>query len=121
MILKYNGEPLMWKTGHSLIKDKMKEEKVNFAGEMSGHIFFGDEYYGFDDALYVGLRLLRTLGKTKKTLSELSQEIPKYYSTPEMRIHCKNDKEKIEITDKAIKYFKGNYDCITIDGVRIKF
>mgnify|MGYP001460115335 CR=1 FL=1 len=121
MIIKYGGTPLMWKTGHSLIKDKMKIEKANFAGEMSGHIFFGDDYYGYDDALYVGLRLLQILSNTNKKLSQLTNEIPKYYSTPEMRIDCVNDEEKFKITEKAIQYFTNNYECITIDGVRIKF
>ena len=121
MIIKHGGEPLMWKTGHSLIKDKMKKEKVNFAGEMSGHIFFADEFYGFDDALYVGLRLLRILDNTNYTLSELTNELPKYHSTPEMRMDCENDQEKLKITQKAIEYFSENYDCINIDGVRIKF
>ena len=121
MIAYYGGEPLMWKTGHSLIKDKMKKEKVTFAGEMSGHIFFADDYYGFDDALYVGLRLLQLLSNTNKKLSELTNQIPKYYSTPEMRLNCKNDNEKFEITNKAIEYFKKKHKCITIDGVRIKF
>ena len=121
MIIKHGGEPLMWKTGHSLIKDKMKKEGVNFAGEMSGHIFFADEFYGFDDALYVGLRLLRILDNTNYTLSELTNELPKYHSTPEMRMDCQNDQEKLKITQKAIEYFSENYDCINIDGVRIKF
>tara|TARA_B110000014_G_scaffold254515_1_gene235199 strand:- start:399 stop:995 length:597 start_codon:yes stop_codon:yes gene_type:complete len=121
MIIKHGGEPLMWKTGHSLIKDKMKKEKVNFAGEMSGHIFFADDFYGFDDALYVALRLLKILDNTDKTLSNLTSEIPKYYSTPEMRIECKDDNEKLNITQQAIEYFSKNYDCINIDGVRIKF
>ena len=121
MIRYYGGEPLMWKTGHSLIKDKMKQEKATFAGEMSGHIFFADDYYGFDDALYVGLRLLKLLSNTDKKLSELTDQIPKYYSTPEMRLNCKDDNEKFQITEKAIDYFTSNHDCITIDGVRIKF
>ena len=121
MIVRYGGEPLMWKTGHSLIKDKMKIERAKFAGEMSGHIFFADDYYGYDDALYVGLRLLKILSNTNKTLSQLTSKIPKYYSTPEMRIDCKDDKEKFKIAEMAIQYFTDNYDCITIDGVRIKF
>tara|TARA_Y100001970_G_scaffold31700_1_gene39455 strand:+ start:322 stop:1689 length:1368 start_codon:yes stop_codon:yes gene_type:complete len=121
MIIKNGGEPLMWKTGHSLIKDKMKIENAKFAGEMSGHIFFADDYYGYDDALYVGLRLLQILSNTNNTLSQLTSEIPKYYSTPEMRIDCKNDNEKFNITKKTVQYFTENYDCITIDGVRIKF
>ena len=111
----------MWKTGHSLIKDKMKKENVKFAGEMSGHIFFADDYYGYDDALYVGLRLLKILSNTTKTLSQLTNNIPKYYSTPEMRIDCKDDNEKFKITQKAIEFFTENYNCLTIDGVRIKF
>ena len=121
MIIKNGGEPLMWKTGHSLIKDKMKKEGVNFAGEMSGHIFFSDDFYGFDDALYVGLRLLKILDKTDKNLSDLTSKIPKYHSTPEMRIECENDNEKIKITKRAIEYFSDKYECINIDGVRIKF
>ena len=121
MIIQNGGEPLMWNTGHSLIKDKMKTEKVTFAGEMSGHIFFADDYYGYDDALYVGLRLLQILSKTDKKLSELTKDIPNYFSTPEMRIDCDNDEEKFKITKKAVEFFKSNYECITIDGVRIKF
>ena len=121
MIIQNGGEPLMWKTGHSLIKDKMKKENVEFAGEMSGHIFFADDYYGYDDALYVGLRLLQLLSNTTKTLSQLTKDIPQYYSTPEMRIDCKDDNEKFNITKKAVAFFTKNYDCKTIDGVRIKF
>ena len=121
MIVKYGGKPVMWKTGHSLVKQKMLDLNCKFGGEMSGHIFFADDYYGYDDALYVGLRLLQILSNTNNTLSQLTSEIPKYYSTPEMRIDCKNDDEKFNITKKAVQYFTENYDCITIDGVRIKF
>ena len=121
MIIKNNGIPMMWKTGHSLIKDKMKKEGALFAGEMSGHIFFADEYFGYDDALYVGLRLLRLLSKSNFSLSDLNKTIPKYQSTPEMRLECIDDEEKFKITDEAIKYFTKNHECLTIDGVRIKF
>ena len=121
MILKYDGKPVMWKTGHSLIKDKMKELNVNFAGEMSGHIFFADNFFGFDDAVYVSLRLAQLLSRTDQTLSELTAEIPVYYSTPEMRLKCSDDEEKFKISRKADEYFTANYDCITVDGVRIKF
>jgi phosphomannomutase/phosphoglucomutase len=120
-IIKYGGQPVMWKTGHSLIKDKMKELNVDFAGEMSGHIFFADDYYGYDDAIYVSLRLAQLLSRTDKSLSELTEEIPVYYSTPEMRLECLDDEEKFKISRKADKYFIENYDCITLDGVRIKF
>ncbi|MBT3250886.1 MAG: phosphomannomutase/phosphoglucomutase [Candidatus Marinimicrobia bacterium] len=121
MILRYGGKPIMWKTGHSLIKKKMKEEHVKFAGEMSGHIFFGDDFFGFDDAVYVALRLAQTLSRTDRKLSDLTSEIPVYYSTPEMRLECPTDEEKFKIAKKAEEYFKENYDCITVDGVRIKF
>ena len=121
MIIHYGGKPVMWKTGHSLIKDKMKELNVSFAGEMSGHIFFADDFFGFDDAIYVSLRLAQLLSRTKQTLSELTAEIPVYYSTPEMRLECSDDEEKFKISRKADEYFTANYDCSTVDGVRIKF
>jgi len=121
MINRYGGNPIMWKTGHSLIKQKMAELDCKFGGEMSGHIFFADDYYGYDDALYVAARLLELLSRTDKSLSELKSEIPKYYSTPEIRMEAKNDEEKFIIAKKAIEYFTANYDCITVDGVRIKF
>ena len=121
MIQRYGGNPIMWKTGHSLIKQKMSELGCKFGGEMSGHIFFADDYYGYDDALYVGARLLQLLSRTDKSLSELRSDIPVYYSTPEMRMEAKNDEEKFTITKKAIDYFTNNYDCITVDGVRIQF
>tara|TARA_Y100000748_G_scaffold303835_1_gene310417 strand:- start:1053 stop:2426 length:1374 start_codon:yes stop_codon:yes gene_type:complete len=121
MINRYGGNPIMWKTGHSLIKQKMAELDCKFGGEMSGHIFFADDYYGYDDALYVAARLLELLSRTDKSLSELKSEIPKYYSTPEIRMEAKNDEEKFNIANKAIEYFTANYDCITVDGVRINF
>ena len=121
MINRHNGKPFMWKTGHSLIKQKMVELDCKFGGEMSGHIFFADDYYGYDDALYVAARLVQLLSRTEKTLSELKAEIPVYYSTPEMRMEAENDEMKFMISNKAVEYFSQNYDCITVDGVRIKF
>ena len=121
MINRHNGKPFMWKTGHSLIKQKMVELECKFGGEMSGHIFFADDYYGYDDALYVAARLVQLLSRTKRTLSELKAEIPVYYSTPEMRMEAENDEMKFMISNKAVEYFSQNYDCITVDGVRIKF
>ena len=88
---------------------------------MSGHIFFADDYFGYDDALYVAARLVQLLSRTNKTLSELKSEIPTYYSSPEIRLKVKNDEEKFLIIDKAVKYFRENFDCIAIDGVRINF
>jgi len=121
MIRRYGGNPIMWKTGHSLIKQKMGELGCKLGGEMSGHIFFADDYYGYDDALYVAARLVQLLSKSDKKLSELKAEIPIYYSTPEMRMEAENDEEKFRIAQEAIDYFTANYDCSTVDGVRIKF
>ena len=121
MIIKYGGKPVMWKTGHSLIKQRMAELNCKLGGEMSGHIFFADDFFGFDDAIYVGARIVQTLSRTDKKLSELKAELPKYYSTPEIRLEAKSDEEKFRIAKEAIDYFTANYDCSTVDGVRIKF
>ena len=99
----------------------MKELDCKFGGEMSGHIFFADDYYGYDDALYVAARLVQLLSRSNKKLSQLKSIIPTYYSTPELRLEAENDQKKFEISEKAAEYFTKNYDCITIDGVRIQF
>ncbi|MEE2764884.1 MAG: phosphomannomutase/phosphoglucomutase [Candidatus Neomarinimicrobiota bacterium] len=121
MIKKYGGKPVMWKTGHSLIKQKMADLGCKLGGEMSGHIFFADDYFGYDDAIYVAARLVQLLSRSEKTLSELKAEIPVYYSTPEMRLDVASDEEKFRLTEMAVNYFKANYDCITVDGIRIQF
>ncbi len=121
MINYYGGKPVMCKTGHSVIKNKMKELDCKFGGEMSGHIFFADDYYGYDDALYVAARLVQLLSRTNKKLSQLKSIIPTYYSTPELRLETENDQKKFEIIEKVVEYFVKNYECITIDGVRIQF
>jgi phosphomannomutase/phosphoglucomutase len=120
-IIHLGGKPVMWKTGHSLIKQKMAELNCKFGGEMSGHIFFADDYFGYDDGIYVAARLVQLLSRTNKTLSDLRKELPVYYSTPEMRLACKSDEEKFRIAQEAKSYFTKNYDCITVDGVRINF
>ena len=120
-IKRLGGVPYMWKTGHSLIKEKMRELKVPFAGEMSGHLFFADDYYGYDDAIYVSARFAQMVSRLDKKLSEKMKEYPHYYSTPEMRLECPDDKTKFEIARKAREYFLKNYECIDVDGVRIKF
>ncbi|MEE9190817.1 MAG: phosphomannomutase, partial [Candidatus Neomarinimicrobiota bacterium] len=120
-IIHLGGKPVMWKTGHSLIKQKMADLNSKFGGEMSGHIFFADDYFGYDDGIYVAARLIQLLSRTTKTLSELRSELPVYYSTPEMRLACKSDEEKFLIAKKAESYFTENYNCITVDGVRINF
>jgi len=121
MIVKYGGKPVMWKTGHSLIKQRMSELNCKLGGEMSGHIFFADDYFGYDDAIYVAARIVQTLSRTDQKLSQLKAELPKYYSTPEMRLEAESDEEKFRIAKEAVAYFTDNYDCSTVDGVRIKF
>ncbi len=120
-IEEYGGTPVMYKTGHSNIKDKMRELKSPFSGEMSGHLFFADRYYGFDDAIYNGARMLELLSKSERPISEMVAELPKYYSTPEMRLSCPTDSEKFKIAEMAHEYFMANYDCVDVDGVRIRF
>ena len=120
MIKKYNGKPVMWKTGHSLIKNKMKEENAKLGGEMSGHIFFADDYFGYDDAIYVGLRLIELLSDSDSKLSEMVSEIPKYYSTPELRLDCKDDDEKEKIMAEVFDYFSSKFEYSNIDGIRLK-
>ncbi len=118
---KLGGEVLFYKTGHSLIKAKMKELDAIFTGEMSGHMFFADEYYGYDDALYAAARLLRILSSSDQPLSSLLSDVNRYYSTPELRIHsC--DKGKFEEVEKVRRYFKSKQvSMIEIDGVRALF
>ena len=120
VIKRYDGNPIMYKTGHSLIKNKMIELNSKFGGEMSGHIFFNDRYYGYDDGIYASLRLVELLSKSNKKLSDYVSEIPRYYSTPELRIDCDDDL-KFKVVDKIKDYFTNKYRCILIDGVRIEF
>lgn len=119
-IQKYGGKPLMWKTGHSLLKAKMKEEHSPFAGEMSGHIFFADDYFGFDDAIYASGRLLEIISQSEKKLSELIDEIPYFISTPEIRVDCSDD-AKFDVVADIAKSFKKQYKTIDIDGARVLF
>ena len=99
----------------------MAESNCKIGGEMSGHIFFADDYFGYDDAIYVAGRLIQMLSNTDKTLSELKSIIPKYYSTPEIRLEAESDEKKFEIAKMAENYFSKNFDCITVDGVRVNF
>jgi phosphomannomutase/phosphoglucomutase len=108
----------MGKTGHSLMKAKMKEEHALVAGEVSGHIFFAHRYYGFDDAIYATCRLLEILANTNKPLSGLLSDVPKTWTTPEMRVDCPDDK-KFTVVEKVKEGFKGKYQIIEIDGARI--
>ncbi len=120
-VKKHGGEPVMWKTGHSLIKKRMREIDGLVGGEMSGHMFFKDRYFGFDDAIYAAGRFLEILSKTDTTASRLLKDVPKMYSTPEIRKDCPED-IKFEAVEKIKNYFqKKNYDINDIDGVRITF
>lgn len=115
-----NGNPIMWKVGHSLLKAKMKEEGALLAGEMSGHLFFADRYYGYDDAVYSGARLLEILSNSDKSLVQIVNDLPATYSTPEIRFGCPDDK-KFKVVEELVKYFKSKYRVIDIDGARIIF
>ncbi len=115
------GEPIMWKTGHSLLKKKMKETGATMAGEMSGHLFFADRYHGYDDAIYASARLMELLSREGKKISELLSDVPRYFTTPEIRVECPSDEEKFRIAQKAAEYFRENYEVIDVDGVRILF
>ena len=119
-IKKYGGQPVMWKTGHALLKAKMKEEGAPLAGEMSGHMFFGENYYGFDDAIYASALLVRILSESDKSMAEIVDEIPSFYSTPEVRVEC-SDEEKFKIVEDLVKYFKERYEVIDVDGARVLF
>lgn len=114
------GEPILWKTGHSLIKDKMRETGAPLAGELSGHLFFADGYLGFDDALYAACRLLDLLARDARPLSERLAAFPAYMSTPEIRIDV-TEETKFEIVARALEHFRRRYDVIDVDGARILF
>jgi phosphomannomutase/phosphoglucomutase len=117
---KHGGRALMWKTGHSLIKEKMKEEKAILGGEMSGHIFFADRYFGYDDAIYASCRLIELLSKTDKKLSQLLEDIPKTQITPEIRVDCP-DEIKFKVVDRVKEELKKDHSVIDVDGVRVRF
>lgn len=119
-IEKHGGRAIMWKTGHSLIKAKMKVEQAALAGEMSGHMFFADRYYGFDDAVYASCRLLEILSNSGRKISEILADVPKTFTTPEIRVECPDEK-KFGIVQKITAHFRESYNVIDIDGVRILF
>ena len=114
------AEPVMWKTGHSLIKAKMKELKAPLAGEMSGHMFFGGDYLGFDDAIFAAARLLEIVSGTPFGLATHLADLPRTFATPEIRVDAPEE-EKFAIVERAAAHFAGLYPVNTIDGVRITF
>lgn len=122
-VAKHGGEPIMWKTGHSLIKQKIKDEKAPFGGELSGHIFFNDRNYGYDDSLYAGLRLIEIMSKTGKTIQQLLEGFPPAFNTPEIRIDTTEEK-KVSIVQMLVQKFgagSADYSANLIDGIRISY
>lgn len=119
-IAKNGGQAIMWKTGHSMIKQKMKEVRAELAGEMSGHIFFADRYFGYDDAVYATCRLLEILAAKGKPVGELLADVPKTFNTPEIRVDCP-DNVKFDVVDKVTDYFREREKVIDIDGARVLF
>ncbi len=119
-IEKHGGKAIMWRTGHSLIKEKMKEEKAVLGGEMSGHIFFADRYFGYDDAIYASCRLVELLSKTDRKLSQLLEDVPKTSITPEIRVDCP-DEIKFKVVEKVRDELRKTYSIVDVDGVRVQF
>jgi phosphomannomutase/phosphoglucomutase len=120
-IAKHGGQPIMWKTGHSLIKTKMKESGALLAGEMSGHLFFADRYFGYDDAIYASLRLLEILAKDARSIGEMLADVPKTFSTPELREDCP-DAIKVDVVKAITARYKAKGSLVNeIDGARISF
>ena len=117
---RLGGKAIMWKVGHSLIKAKMKEEKAALAGEMSGHMFFADRWFGFDDAVYAAMRLVELLSHSKQTLAELYDTLPVLHNTPEIRMPCPDD-VKFEVVRRAVAWFRERYSIVDVDGVRVMF
>jgi len=119
-IKRLGGRPIMWKTGHSLIKKKIKEEKALLAGEMSGHIFFADRFFGFDDAIYSSARLAEIVSRSEKNLSEMLADLPRTYYTPEIRVYA-SDEVKFKIVDEVKKELARKYPVNDIDGIRVSY
>jgi phosphomannomutase/phosphoglucomutase len=116
----HGGRGVLWKTGHSLIKTKMKEEQALLAGEMSGHIFFADRYYGFDDAIYATLRILEIVSQSEVPLHEMLGDVPKTFATPEIRVDC-DDARKFDLVQQMVDHYRPTHELIDIDGARIQF
>jgi phosphomannomutase/phosphoglucomutase len=119
-IAKHGGRGIMWRAGHSLLKSKMKEEKALLGGEMSGHIFFADRYFGYDDAIYASCRLLEILAQSGKTIPDLLSDVPKTFTTPEIRVDCP-DEQKFELVERVKDSFRKEYRIVDVDGVRVLF
>jgi len=119
-VARHGGKPVMWKTGHSLIKTKMKEEHAAVAGEMSGHFFFADRYFGYDDGIYAALRLLEILSTRKRTVLQELSDLPPSFHTPELRVDCP-DALKFDVVERTRKALEGTGSLNTLDGVRVTY
>lgn len=120
-IQKHGGVPIMWKTGHSFIKEKILEEKADLGLELSGHIFVVHGYYGFDDALFTALKIIESLTANKMPLSEFLSDVPKWFSTPVYNVHC-SDEEKYKVSEQLTRWFKAEgYKVIDLSGARVIF
>jgi phosphomannomutase / phosphoglucomutase len=119
-IAEHGGRPIIWKTGHSLIKRKMKEEHALLAGEMSGHVFFADRYYGYDDAIYASLRLIEIIAASDMPLDRLLADVPQTHSTPELRVDC-SDELKFGVVQRVLDHYRPTHTVLDVDGARIAF
>jgi phosphomannomutase/phosphoglucomutase len=119
-IEKLGGRPIMYKTGHSLIKAKMKEEQAELAGEMSGHMFFKDRYFGFDDAIYAACRLMEVVANSGQPLSAQTRSLPEMVTTPEIRVDT-SDEVKFDLVTRVRNHFKRTHKVMDVDGARVLF
>ena len=119
-IRKRGGNAIMWSTGHSLIKAKMKEAHAELAGEMSGHMFFADRYYGFDDALYAACRLMEIVAQSGQPLSAQLADLPQTFTTPEIRVDCPDD-IKFDVVRRVTEHFRKTHSILDVDGARVLF
>jgi phosphomannomutase/phosphoglucomutase len=119
-IVKAKGVPVMWKTGHSLMKDKMHELHAPVGGEMSGHMFFTEGFYGHDDALYGAARLLRIVAASGISLAGMLSDVPKFVSTPELRVDVEESR-KFQIVEEAVRHFRKTHEVVDVDGARVLF
>ncbi|MBN1423409.1 phosphomannomutase/phosphoglucomutase [Candidatus Fermentibacteria bacterium] len=119
-VTRLGGTPVIWKTGYPHIKSKMDETGALLAGEMSGHMYFADTYFGYDDGMFAALRLLEAVADSDESFSAIMARIPEYYSTPELRLTC-TDEDKFRIVDEIARHFSSGYSVIDVDGVRVQF
>jgi len=119
-VKRLGGKPEMWRTGYPHIQSRMRETGAELAGEMSGHMYLADRYFGYDDGIYAGCRALEIVSQSATPLSERLADIPKYISTPEIRVDC-TDEDKFRVVEDVSKYFRSRYETIDVDGVRVLF